>query len=134
MPPDVDRIGIVGVGVQATWQAVFACAIRPVRTIYFYSRSDEGAKRFSAAVSRHVPGVSLIPCRDVEDLLAQSPVVIAATTANAPVLPARQELLENRHFVGVGSFKPAMQELPAIVYQLAREVVVDSDAAKAEGR
>jgi ornithine cyclodeaminase/alanine dehydrogenase-like protein (mu-crystallin family) len=131
-PSDVDRIGIIGTGVQGIWQAIFACAVRPIHTIYFFSRSEENAQRFTAAVSKHVSSVRVARCVDVNEVLAQSPVMIAATTSTEPVLPARRELLQNKHFISVGSFKPAMQELPSAVYELAREVVVDSEAARVE--
>jgi ornithine cyclodeaminase/alanine dehydrogenase-like protein (mu-crystallin family) len=131
-PPNVDRIGVIGTGVQGTWQAIFACAVRPVRTIYFVARSDETARRFAGVVSRHVPAVRLARCGDVKELLSNTQVVIAATTSNDPVLPRDGDLLGKKHFVSIGSFKPSMQELPDSVYALAGEVVVDSDAAKDE--
>ena len=131
-PPGVDRIGVIGAGVQGAWQAIFACAVRRIRTIYFLARSDEKARRFVAAVSRHAPSVTLSRCEGVEELLTKVEVVIAATTSGVPVLPAEPKLLENKHFVSIGSFKPSMQELPHAVYALAQEVVIDSDAAKFE--
>src|SRR5215213_7511750 len=30
-PPDVERLGLIGVGVQGTWQVIFACAVRRIR-------------------------------------------------------------------------------------------------------
>src|SRR5262249_17540047 len=42
------------------------------------------------------------------------------------------ELLENKHLVSIGSFKPSMQELPDAAYLLTQNVVIDSDAAKTE--
>jgi ornithine cyclodeaminase/alanine dehydrogenase-like protein (mu-crystallin family) len=128
-PSDVERLGIIGVGVQGMWQVIFACAVRRIRQVSFIARSDEKAKRFVDAVSRHVPQVSFTRCATGEELLAASQVVITATNSNIPVLPNDAELLENRHFISIGSYKPTMQELPDAVYQLAAEVVVDSDAA-----
>jgi ornithine cyclodeaminase/alanine dehydrogenase-like protein (mu-crystallin family) len=87
-PPDVDRIGLVGTGVQGIWQAVFACSVRPIRTVYFVARSDEKAQRFVDAVSRHVRSVGFSRCRTVAELLEQVDVVIAATTSSDPVVPA----------------------------------------------
>lgn len=130
--PEVERLGIIGTGVQGTWQAIFACAVRGIRRLAYFARSDESARRFEAALSGAIPSVHLVRCADVCDLLVQSEVVIAATTSSEPVLPARQELLENRHFLSVGSFRPTMQELPAEVYQLAGVVVVDSETAATE--
>jgi ornithine cyclodeaminase/alanine dehydrogenase-like protein (mu-crystallin family) len=130
--PDLDRIGIVGVGVQGTWQAIFACAVRPIRTVHFLARSNQAANRFRDFVSRHVPLVHLERCGDIRELLAGSKAVIAATTSHVPVLPDDQELLKAKHFISVGSFKPSMQELPDSVYKLAASVLVDSEAARTE--
>jgi ornithine cyclodeaminase/alanine dehydrogenase-like protein (mu-crystallin family) len=132
VPPDVHCIGIIGTGVQGTWQAIYACAVRDIHTVFYISRSNEQAHQFTDAVSRHVPSVRLTRCTDTHELLTKVPVVITATTSSDPVVPARLELLENKHFIGIGSFKPSMKELPHSVYQLARQVVVDSDAAMFE--
>jgi ornithine cyclodeaminase/alanine dehydrogenase-like protein (mu-crystallin family) len=131
-PPEVDRVGIIGTGVQATWQAIFACAVRKIHTIYFMARSDEKARQFIDAVSSRVSSVRFLRCADAGELLRKSPVVIAATTSRYPVLPADCAQLENKHFVSIGSFKPSMTEFPRELYQLAPQVIVDSEAAKSE--
>ena len=74
----------------------------------------------------------LTPCRDARALLARTTLVIAATTAATPVLPEEPELLAGKHFISIGSFKPAMQELPDAVYKLAGELAIDSEAARQE--
>jgi len=131
-PPEANCIGIIGTGVQATWQAVFACAVRIIRVVHFVARSDEKAQSFVDAVSRHAPTVQLSRCTDVRELLTKAEIVITATTSSDPVLPDELHLLERKHFLSIGSFKPSMQELPNTVYQLAQQVVVDSPAATTE--
>jgi ornithine cyclodeaminase len=71
-------------------------------------------------------------CRDADELLRACPVVIAATTSTEPVLPDQRTLLEGKHFISIGSFRPTMQELPTAVYQMAQCAVIDSDAARHE--
>lgn len=131
-PADVDRVGIIGTGVQGTWQAIFACAVRPISTVRFVARSEESAQRFINTVAPRVPSVKLVRCADADELLRECPVVIAATTSTKPVLPDDRALLEGKHFISIGSFRAAMQELPNAVYALARCAVVDSDAARHE--
>jgi ornithine cyclodeaminase/alanine dehydrogenase-like protein (mu-crystallin family) len=131
-PPEVDRVGIIGAGVQGAWQAIFACAVRSIHTIYFVARSDEKARQFIDTVSSHVPSVRFLRCADADELLSKTQVVVAATTSSSPVLPADCARLENKHFVSVGSFKPSMTEFPYALYQLAPQVIVDSDRAKYE--
>jgi ornithine cyclodeaminase/alanine dehydrogenase-like protein (mu-crystallin family) len=131
-PASVDRVGIIGTGVQGTWQAIFACAVRPITTVYFVARSEHSGQRFVDAVARRVPAVKLVRCKGAAELLDACPVVIAATTSADPVLPNEPSLLEGKHYLSIGSFRPAMQELPDKVYELAGCVVVDSDAARHE--
>ena len=131
-PLDEDCIGIIGIGVQGAWQAIFACAVRPIRTLYFMARSDDRATRFVDEVSRRVPSVRLSRCLDVHELLSKTRVVITATSSNDPVLPADRKLLEHKHVIAIGSYRPSMRELPNLVYQLTQQVVVDSNEAKSE--
>jgi ornithine cyclodeaminase len=131
-PQDVSSIGIVGCGVQGAWQAIFACALRPIREVFCISRSGASFDSFAATVRRQVPQVRLTPCRDSRELLERTTVVIAATTSSQPVLPDEPALLENKHFISVGSFRPTMQELPDSVYRLAGQLAVDSEHAKQE--
>jgi ornithine cyclodeaminase/alanine dehydrogenase-like protein (mu-crystallin family) len=43
-PEHTDTLGIIGTGTQGTWQAIYACAVRPIRTVYFVAHSDEKAE------------------------------------------------------------------------------------------
>ena len=131
-PPDADSVGVIGVGVQGTWQAIFACAVRRINTVYYIARSDKRAQQFVDALARRVPHVKPSRCLDAYELLSKTQVIITATTSDEPVLPAERSLLENKHLVGIGSFKPSMKELPYAVCHSSGQVVVDSDAAKSE--
>ena len=131
-PAEIDSVGVIGVGVQGVAQAIFACAARPLRTIYFLARNDDRAKHFMEAVSGQVPSVRLVRCADAEELLSRTEVVITATNSATPVLPDDPKRLKGKHFISVGSYKANMQELPDSVYRLAREVFVDSDSAREE--
>jgi ornithine cyclodeaminase/alanine dehydrogenase-like protein (mu-crystallin family) len=129
---ELTSVGIIGTGVQGAWQAIFASAVRPIRTIFFVARSDLAASSFRARVLAHAPGVSFERCRDARELLERTDVIIAATTSALPVLPDEPALLMNKHFISIGSFKPTMQELPDAVYRLAGMLVIDSEQARTE--
>jgi ornithine cyclodeaminase/alanine dehydrogenase-like protein (mu-crystallin family) len=131
-PKTLTSLGVVGCGMQGAWQAIFACAVRPIQEIFYCARSSKRVQQFTETVRRHVPGVRLIACADATALLSRAALVVAATTSATPVLPSEPALLRGKHFVSIGSFKPSMQEMPTAVYSLSRQLVVDSDAARQE--
>jgi ornithine cyclodeaminase/alanine dehydrogenase-like protein (mu-crystallin family) len=128
-PPGADSAGIIGTGVQGTWQAIAICSVRPIRTLYYLRRSPESEQRFLYALGQHVPAVATVACSSVEELLERTGIVIAATSSATPVLPAQAAPLQGKNLFSIGSFRPDMQELPDAAYRLAGEVVVDCDAA-----
>ena len=132
-PEDLSTVGIVGAGVQGTWQAIFACAVRPIEVVHFVARSDASAERFVSNVSPRVGrAVRLSRCHDTRELLERSALVITATTSTEPVLPDDPALLAGKHFISVGSFKPDMRELPAAALRLSGHLAIDSEAARHE--
>lgn len=131
-PADVDSAGVIGVGVQAAWQAIYAAAVRPLNTLYYVPRAREPTQRFEACVRHFAPELKLAPCADVHQLLRCTSVIVAATTSPTPVLPDAPAILEGKHFISVGSFKQSMQELPDAVYRLAGFIALDSDQARQE--
>jgi ornithine cyclodeaminase/alanine dehydrogenase-like protein (mu-crystallin family) len=128
-PADIDSVGIVGVGVQGLWQAIFACAVRSIRTIFYVARKDEAAAHFEAELASRIAGVKCVRCADACELVERTGLIITATTAMSPVLPDEAAVLQGRHFIGIGSFKPTQQELPTSVCRVAGHLAVDSAAA-----
>ena len=130
--PTLTSVGIVGTGVQGAWLAISACAVRPIAQIFYVRRSIASEKRFRETVSRHIPGVELIACADGADLLSATSAIFTATTSERPVFTEDCTQLEGKQFFAFGSFKPAMQEIPSRVSQIAGKIVVDSEAARHE--
>jgi ornithine cyclodeaminase len=131
-PAEIDSVGIVGVGVQGLWQAIFACAVRPVRTIFYVARKEETAAHFEAELASRISGVKCIRCADARELLGRTQVIVTATTAASPVIPEEADVLQGKHFIGIGSYKPNQQELPTSVCRVAGHLAIDSSAASQE--
>lgn len=131
-PAELDTVGIVGIGMQGTWQAIFAGTVRPIGKVFYISRSPRNADRFRTLVGERLPGVELVPCANVREVVAHSRLIIAATPSTEPVLPDEPALLKGKHFISVGSFRSSMQELPDSVYRLAGELAIDSESARHE--
>jgi len=90
-------VGIVGCGIQGAWQAIFACAVRPIREVFCVSRSTVKFEKFATTVNRHAPGIRITQCHDASELLARTALVVTATTSAEPVLPDESNLLVNKH-------------------------------------
>jgi ornithine cyclodeaminase/alanine dehydrogenase-like protein (mu-crystallin family) len=131
-PDDTDSVGIVGCGAQGTWQAIFACVVRPIRKAYCLDPDETKRVAFVQNLRSHAPDVETIVCSDSSELLAHTDLIITATTSNTPVLPNELQTIRGKHFVSVGSFRPHMQELPDAVYDLAQSIAVDSELARYE--
>jgi ornithine cyclodeaminase len=131
-PAGAATLGVIGAGVQGAWQAIFACAVRPIRAIYAQRRTPAGFDGFRATVAAHAPGVSVIACDSVNEVLARANVIVTATTSASAVLPDDPGLLAGRHFIAVGSYERHMRELPGAVFRLAGHLVLDSEFARHE--
>jgi ornithine cyclodeaminase len=131
-PAGAAALGVVGAGVQGAWQAISACAVRPIREIFALRRSPAGFDRFRATVAAHAPGVSVIACDSASEVLARANVIVTATTSASAVLPDDAGLLAGRHFIAMGSYERHMRELPEAVFRLAGHLVLDSEFARHE--
>lgn len=131
-PKNTQSVGIIGAGVQGFYQAWFASAARDVRDVFVY---DLGAEKSAALIEKLqgvIPRGNLHQTTCVEDILQQTQVVITATTSFEPVLPEKEELLIGKHFVGIGSYKPSVRELPRALFKLVKVVYIDTDDALKE--
>ena len=131
-PTDISSVGIIGCGLQGTWQAIFACVVRPVKEVFCFSRSADRYEKFRSELRQKVPEVKITSCGNATELLERTRVVITATTSSEPVLPDEPSLLKGKHFISIGSYRPTMQELPDSVYRLAGRLVIDSEFAREE--
>jgi ornithine cyclodeaminase/alanine dehydrogenase-like protein (mu-crystallin family) len=89
------------------------------------------AEKLAADLARELDAEMIIASSS-EELVSSSEVVITATTSLHPVITPDQELLRGRTYVGIGSFKPAMREIPEQLFQLVDRVYVDSRQASQE--
>jgi ornithine cyclodeaminase/alanine dehydrogenase-like protein (mu-crystallin family) len=131
-PPGVADLGIIGCGAQGLQQALFACAVRPITTVYCLDRSSLHTESFAAEMGTRRPGVSIVRSPSAEHLLEHSSVVITATTSASPVLPDDPARLRGKHLFGIGSYRPSMQELPDAAFALAGTLVIDTEHASRE--
>jgi len=131
-PPALDRLGIVGAGVQGYRQALFSSYVRELSKLYVFDPDHRKSEELIRQVKRRRPGLECQIAANVRELLESCGAVIVATTSSKPVLPEDPAVLEGKCFIGIGSFRPHMREFPRAFFPLVKRVVVDTRHAKEE--
>lgn len=123
---DTRTVGIFGTGWQARSQLAAVCAVRYVKHIKVYSRSNERRAAFADQMAQEL-GVEVVAVDDPEAVARGSDVVITATSAATPVL--RGEWLEaGVHLNVMGSNAPLKTETDDEVWRRADLIVTDESA------
>ena len=131
-PKNISTLGLIGAGYQGLHQVLFAAVVRNINTVNFYEPHEKNAEHFVANLRKYLPHIQLKRQSDPAQVLASSEVIVTATTSETPVVPHDAELLKNRHFIGIGSYKPSMREYPDALFRLTEKVIVDTPHAHEE--
>jgi ornithine cyclodeaminase len=125
-------LGIIGSGVQAYYQALYAASVRELQNIYVFDILADKCRDFAKLLQERLPKIKAQPAESAEELIKKSDIIVTVTPSSRPVIPDSVELLEGKHFVGIGSYKPTMQEYPRSIFQLLDKIYIDVDFAKEE--
>lgn len=124
-------VGIIGAGTQGFHLALYACAARPIETVYVYNHSDRDLTNYLERLRKFIanPAVNVVQCKQVEELVENSDIICTATPATEPVLPADKELLRGKCIIAIGSYKPEMREIPDVIFELVDNVYTELEYA-----
>ncbi len=130
--PGIERAGVFGAGVQGYSQARYLILNRKVKEIRLMDLSRDAVDRMIQSLSGEFPDVRFLAADSPEDLVAQSQLIISATTTKTPLFADDPELVKGKTFISIGSFLPDMKEFPNAVIETADGVYVDSPFAAVE--
>jgi len=130
-PKEVSRLGIIGAGTQGFHQALFACVVRNIAEISVFDPYHPDLESFIRDLQNHLPSVKISIQKDVKKLVRDAEVIVTATTSLQPVIP-EDAVVEGKHFIGVGSYRPEMRELPETIWKHLEHLVIDTNHAKTE--
>lgn len=126
-PQNADSVGLIGTGVQGYQQLLFAANARKLKKITVFDLDSDKLRQFCERLNVDLPDIKINPATTVEELLGESEIVITATPAEKPVLPDDDKLLQNKSYIGIGSYKPEMREFPRALYGLVDRVIIDTE-------
>jgi alanine dehydrogenase len=128
--PAADTVGIIGSGFQAKTQLEAIRAVRQIRTVRVWSRSEEKRRKFAEDCSSKE--CSVVAVETAEEAVRGVHIVVTATNSKDPVLDD-QWIAPGTMLNAMGSNVASRRELPADLVRRADIVAVDSlEQAKIE--
>ena len=122
-PRKVERIGIVGTGIQARLQLQHLARVTECREVLVWGRGEPQLERYRSDTEPH--GFAVETTFSTADVLRTCNLVVTCTPAAEPLLHV-DDLQEGTHITAVGSDTPEKQELDAAILGRADLVVADS--------
>jgi alanine dehydrogenase len=116
--PDAATVGIIGSGFQARTQAAAMRAVRPIKRVWVWSRSEEKRRAFAR-------DCDAIMADSAENAIRDADIVITATNSREPVLDANW-VAPGTHVNAMGSNQAQRRELPSELILSAGLIAVDS--------
>lgn len=129
--PDSKIVAIFGAGAQGRTQLEAACTARKIETAFIYDANPDKAQAFAAEMNGKGPiPRDLRVAGSAREAVEYADIICTATTSLRPVFQD-QDVRAGTHISAVGSYRPDMQEVPAMTMQRAK-VFVDSRSASLE--
>jgi ornithine cyclodeaminase len=124
-------VAVFGAGAQGRTQLEAACTARKIETAYIVDSNLEKAKAFADEMKgkADIPN-DLRVASSTREAIENADIICTATTSLKPVFDD-QDVKPGTHISAVGSYTPAMQEIPAETLQRAK-IFVDSRSASLE--
>jgi len=107
--PDASRVAILGAGVQGMTHLDAMCAVRDVRRVSVWSRSEARRAEF-VEWARKARGIEVAPCVTARDAVHDADVICTVTSSREPVLEGRW-VKEGAHINAVGASIASAREL-----------------------
>lgn len=131
-PFNVQTLGIIGAGIQAYHQALIVSITRPFRKLIICDKNLSKAEVLKDGLENKLENIEITVTNNSNQLVLASDVIITATSSNNPVFDINTNQLDNKTFIGIGSYKPDMQEIPLSLFEKTDKVYVDTLHAKKE--
>lgn len=130
---DASILGIIGTGAQSQGLISAMLAVRSIKEIRLFNRSQQKAVQCQTELQKSQQGRDLVVkvVSEANQAVIGADIVITATNAMEPVFSA-EALSAGVHINAVGSFRPTMQEVPTEAIMKVHKVVVEAKEAALE--
>jgi len=122
-PPDVERIGVLGTGVQARLQLRQLASLFETREVVAWGRDRQHLETYRTDMAE--AGYDVLAAESPTAVAAASQLIVTTTPSSTPLLQA-EDVRPGTHITAIGSDTAEKQELAADVLALADVLVGDS--------
>lgn len=123
-PSNVERIGIVGTGMQARLQLEYLAPVTNCRDVLVWGRSADKLTAYQQDMSDK--GFAVSTTTDADDIMTTCNLIVTTTSTENPILSWTDQIKRGMHISAVGSDTEHKQELDAEILRNADLVVADS--------
>lgn len=122
--PDARVAGVIGTGTQARLQLKALTLVRDIEEVIVWGRSDAKAQQYATECSKEF-GMNIRIAGSIDDLMADSEIIVTTTPSKAPLISARQ-LRPGQHITAMGTDADYKTELAPDVIPAADLYVCDN--------
>jgi len=124
-PRDVERIGIVGGGIQARLQLQHLASITPCRAVLLWDQTEQQREQYREEMTGH--GFQVVMTGERSEILQNCNLIVTCTPSTEPLIE-ESDLRPGTHITAVGADTPHKQEVDGAILGRADVVVADSIA------
>jgi ornithine cyclodeaminase/alanine dehydrogenase-like protein (mu-crystallin family) len=128
-PTQVNKIGIIGSGIQARFQLSYLRSVIKCREVLVWGRSLPNLNLFQQEMSEL--GFSVAIAQDITDITKNCQLIVTTTPSTSPLLYS-QQILPGTHITAIGADAAHKQELDENILAKADLIAVDSLQQTAE--
>lgn len=122
-PSSINKIGIIGTGIQARLQLSFLKKITPCKDVIVFGRDHNKLMHFQTDMQNE--GFKVQITQNSDHITTACNLIVTTTPSNQPLLFAKQ-IKKSTHITAVGADTPHKQELEDKIFGIADIVVADS--------
>ncbi|SFJ25298.1 ornithine cyclodeaminase family protein [Aerobium aerolatum] len=126
---DSSRLLIIGAGAMAPFLVRAHCAVRPIRQIRIWNRTQANAEKLAATL--RAEGLDVIATDDLDGALGWADIISSATISAEPLVKGAR-LKPSTHVDLVGAFTPELRESDDEAIKKARVYVDTREGATKE--
>lgn len=124
-PPNASTLALIGTGRQAFAQLQMIAAVRPLKEVRVYSRSQANRTAFCQQASTSFPNLNIFALDNAESAIRGAQIVVGATTTKTPVIQG-DWLMDGAHVSTLGTKGRNTREVDSTLVDGAVWIASDS--------